>query len=324
MVCIRSKQQIILAQFPLHEKITHKITKMKAVLETKGVTLVSFADSRMLPTLRRLHGQAKAMESLERTLLYTERDLRVDFKAATEEFLKPGIRGFGYWVWKPEVVLMALGQIEDGEILCYCDAGFHLNPKGEEHLRRYISPILSEQAELVAFAHNPALASFPLAEGEVPRFLESQYTKGDMLDFWSARSNEAMTKTPQYASGLFFVRKTTRIISLFEKWRDDAVRHRALFDDSPSISPNLPDFVENRHDQSYFSLMCKANDHHAFSAFEFWLPSREGLKANWSKLEDFPFHAKRDKSFGGIRGYLQPLYRIVLKGRRSFGKSEAH
>lgn len=33
-------------------------------------------------------------------------------------------RGFGYWCWKPRVILMALEQIKEGDLLVFLDIGF--------------------------------------------------------------------------------------------------------------------------------------------------------------------------------------------------------
>ena len=45
----------------------------------------------------------------------------------TEELAKTKIfkqeRGGGYWTWKPDIIYTAMQQMQDGDILVYCDAG---------------------------------------------------------------------------------------------------------------------------------------------------------------------------------------------------------
>lgn len=278
--------------------------------------LVSFADSRMSPTLDRLRNQAARFEEIEKTFLFTEGDLSPEFRERAGDRLSPKVRGFGYWVWKPEVVLMAMKKIPEGDILCYCDAGFHLNFKGAEHLKRYVAPIQIHEVDLVAFSHDAQLTTFADQPSELSKITECWYTKGDMLDFWGARGKPSLVDTPQYASGLFFMRKSKENVKLLTQWRETALTQKHLFDDSQSTSPNFPGFIENRHDQSYFSLMCKGVDHCAFSAFEFWYPRGPKLVADWEIIAGYPFHAKRDKQFSGHRRFWQPIFRKYLAIRK--------
>ena len=46
-------------------------------------------------------------------------------------------------------------------------------------------------------------------------------------------------------------------MTLIKLWWDTAKNYPNLFDDSKSITPNFNNFIENRHDQSIFSLICK-------------------------------------------------------------------
>lgn len=278
---------------------------------------VSFADSRLSPTLDRLRTQAERFSEIQKSFFFTECDLSAEFRKRAGDRLSPRVRGFGYWVWKPEIVLMAMEKIPEGEILCYCDAGFHLNFNGAKHLTRYLAPFHTNEINLVAFSHDEQLVKFSAGSSELPKISEYMYTKGDMIDFWGARHNPDLIDTPQYASGLFFMRKSKIILQLLFQWREVALTQPHLFDDSQSNSPNFPGFIENRHDQSYFSLMCKNIDHCAFSAFEFWYPRGPRLVADWEILAGHPFHAKRDKQFSGHRRLWQPILDKYLIARKS-------
>lgn len=281
------------------------ISDHSAVIENPLFHLVAFADSRMGPTLERLHNQASKFKEIKSIFLFTEKDLSDEFVKQAEYRLRPSVRGFGYWVWKPEVILLAMNSISDGEIMCYCDAGFHLNFNGAEHLKRYFAPIQRNEVDLVAFSHDKSLLGCIEQSSELPVFKEFMYTKGDMLDFWSARGQLESTHTPQYASGLFFMKKSENTLKLLRQWKETALSKPYLFDDSPSTSPNIHGFIENRHDQSYFSLMCKNSNHVAFSAFEFWYPRGPNLIADWRIISNFPFHARRDRRVSsGQRGIM--------------------
>lgn len=277
------------------------------------LNLVTFADSRMLPSLNRLKKQASYFNEISDVFAYTEADLSSIFITANKDRLTHRSRGFGYWAWKPEVVLMAFEQINFGDVVCYCDAGFHLNKKASISISRYTAPIYNGETDIVSFSHNPQHLTFHCDPMILPNFTESRYNKGDMLEYWKVKNISKFVDTPQYASGLFFMKKTESNLQLLINWKNASINHPSLFDDSPSISANLVDFIEHRHDQAYFSLMCKANHHIAFSAFEFWFPRGPNFDPDWGIIKDYPFLAKRDKSFVGLRRYWQPIFRWGLR-----------
>ena len=64
----------------------------------------------------------------------------------------------------------------------------------------------------------------------------------------------------------------------------------SLIDDSPSKAPNLPGFLENRHDQSIFSLMYKVKGGTP-------LPSGETDVSDYSNMEKCPIWDLRDKGY---------------------------
>ena len=53
---------------------------------------------------------------------------------------------------------------------------------------------------------------------------------------------------------MFLVCDKTR--TLVNRWYELCCNYH-LIDDSPSIAPNLPEFIEHRHDQAIFSLLTK-------------------------------------------------------------------
>lgn len=60
-----------------------------------------------------------------------------------------------------------------------------------------------------------------------------------------------------------------------------------LVDNSPSVSPNLEGFVENRYDQSIFSILCKLRGITP-------LDCSETYAEDWNQLAAFPFQDRRD------------------------------
>jgi len=74
----------------------------------------------------------------------------------------------------------------------------------------------------------------------------------------------------------------------------DICNKSSLIDDTPSKTNNDHDFIEHRHDQSVFSLLCKLNKIYSLSASECeWAEDANGRY--WSHLKLNPILAKRDK-----------------------------
>lgn len=208
------------------------------------VYLCTFADSRMPQTLKRVGRQAVESGFFKDVYLYDEHSFSESFKKQFAQQLQRGVRGFGYWVWKPYVVLETLRKIPEQSILLYMDAGCHINPRGREQLREWVErTAVSESGMLVA----------DLGES----CLESYYTKGDLLDFFGIRDCPELCLAPQRAATVFLLRKEEKSIQLIRDWLSVFETRFSLVDDTPSQSPNLSGFIENRHDQSVFSILTK-------------------------------------------------------------------
>lgn len=257
--------------------------------EVNKIYLVSFADSRMSPTLKRLEKQAKDSCFFEDVFLYDESLFSDSFREQFSDKLILGSRGYGYWVWKPYVILEVLRKIPDGSILLYIDAGCHINAEGKE--------IFDFLVKRVSISPSGLLVSV-LGES----CLERYYTKGDLLDFFNVRGNKNIVDTPQRQGGIIFMRKSSENIKLLEEWMSVFVSNFDLIDDSPSISLNLAGFIENRHDQSVLSILTKLIDTELFPV--------ELLSENVSH----PIWALRDKKIKLIYRYsFKRFLRKVLQ-----------
>jgi hypothetical protein len=215
-----------------------------------------------------------------------------------------GSRGFGYWCWKPQIVLQLLREMNEGDILLYVDVGCHLNPGGIDRLKEYFE--LAEKYGIVAF-QSRSITEFG-QEDKAEHFLcDGHWCKGDLLDFFDARSDSIVTASGQIGGGIFLVRKDAESERFFEEFRQVFYDRFDLCDDSPSKSPNLPGFMENRHDQSVMSLLCKKYGVFTLSSMEYALVEDGG---SWKELSKQPIWAKHDK--GGIRSLFPNWFKRIV------------
>jgi hypothetical protein len=273
------------------------------------IYLLSFADSRMYRSLDRLLRQAKSMDIFDDIYLFNENDLPEDFKENFKDKLILGSRGYGYWSWKPEVIFMALDRIKDGDCLLYIDAGCHLNSRGKQRLLEYFKILDQEEAGIVAFqAVQPTEVNSSLVYDGRKLFDQTNYRwiKSDLLDYFGVKDNPSVVNDQAIGAGVFFIRKCDRAISIIREWQQIIWHDFSLLDDTPSVSPNLAGFIEHRHDQAIWTLLCLKHRIKMLSAYEYWYPMKsvKKWKPDWLALDEFPIHAKRDKNFGMLKNIL--------------------
>lgn len=264
----------------------------------------------MQRSLDRLARQAKSLNIFNDIYMFTENDLVVDFREHFKEKLIPGSRGYGYWSWKPEVMLMALDRIQDGDCLLYIDAGCHLNNRGKQRLLEYFKILEQEEIGIVAFkAIQPTEDNSSLVYDGRKLFDQPNYRwiKGDLFDYFGMKDNPSVVNDQAIGAGVIFVRKCDRAIRIIKEWQQIIWNHFNLLDDTPSVSANLAGFIEHRHDQAIWTLLCLKHHIKTLSAYEYWYPMKNAkkFKPDWLALKDFPIHVKRDKDLGILKNFLQ-------------------
>lgn len=139
-------------------------------------------------------------------------------------------RGNGLWLWKPYFINRVFKNLEEGDLLFYCDAGaFFIN-----------SPKAIEDSFEDIF-----VTDIPL--------IEKQFTKKSVLEKLNVLKED--TESNQIIATYFVVRKTKLSNKIIEEWK-------LLCEDINLLSPNdeIPEdacFISHREDQSLLSLICK-------------------------------------------------------------------
>ena len=270
---------------------------------------LSFANTSLGGRIRnpsvRIRKQAEAMGVFDdRIRVWNENDLDSDFRDKMKGHLIPGSRGYGYWCWKPQIVLQLLREMQDGDVLLYADAGCHLNPKGVQRLREYFN--LALEYGIVAFQ---ARSLDEARRNDLSQHfsLVGEWSKGDLLDYFGVRDDEVLTKSGQLGGTTFLVKKDEESTRFFKEFRDVFESSFELCDDTPARSLNLPNFRENRHDQSIFSILGLKRGIFSLSTLEYD-PMNGG--DDWSCMLNYPIWAKHDK--GGVRSLFPNWFKRVV------------
>ncbi len=168
----------------------------------------------------------------------TDNDLRNDtsFWEKHGDFIINNPRGFGYWLWKPYIILKELENMSYGDVLVYFDCGNEINYHARDEFRRLIDSIGDRQ--LIATS-----AGQPI----------KNWTKRDLLVKLNM-DNEETLKYCQHQTGVEMYIKDDTIVNFVKEWYGLCEDYHNI-DDSPSNIQNYPEFIEHRHDQSVFDLL---------------------------------------------------------------------
>ena len=230
---------------------------------------LTFGDTRRYSaSLARMEQEVAAMAYFDSARICSENDI-AELVAAHPEFFATSNKGYGFWTWKSFLVGKYLEAMSEGDVLLFCDVGcqFNVNPASMQRLDEYF--------EWLGMSRHATL-SFELTHQE------KTWTKRDCFDFFGIEVDESM----QLVGGVFLIRKCPAAVALIAGINAlVAERRYHLFDDSPSVAPNDPSFIEHRHDQSVFSLLRKREGTLIFPD-ETWFE-------DWTDGRDFPIHARR-------------------------------
>lgn len=250
--------------------------------------LCTFANHYMTKGFPRFKEQAESLNVFDEIRFFTQKDLGKDFRQKYGRYLFPYSRGFGYWAWKPYLLLKTLTELDEGDILVYADLGCFFNPKGRERMLEYFDMIEKSAKGILGFR------SYEISTNGMPEntYYEYQYTKGDILDYFGVRDNEAYTQTTQFEATVIFFRRTDTSVKFVQEWLDTIYQDRTLITDKPSRSSDLAGFIDNRHDQSIYSILAKKYEIDELSTNEIFPKGQD-----WSLLEKYPIWAMRDKHY---------------------------
>lgn len=253
----------------------------------------------------RFRQMAESMNIFDDILTFSQKNLDSNFLKKWGRYLIPYSRGFGYWCWKPYIILNALKNMDDGDILLYSDVGCYFNPKGRDRLLEYFeitentpTGILGVRSQEEGYNNMPETL-----------YYEYEWTKGDILEYFQVYDDKLYTHTPQFESGIIFFKKNPLTIQFVEDWYQAYLDDYSLATDSPSRIPNLTGFHENRHDQSIYSILGKK-----YGIAE--VSTNEIFQRDWSLLQNYPIQARRDKAYPSKFHYkhrfrLRKLYKMI-------------
>lgn len=212
---------------------------------------IAYADGRMAYSLKRIGRQARRLGVFDDIVLYTPEDLPAELKSSP---LMQHSYGGGYWAWKPWIIQHTLDTHEDGDVVCYVDAGctLHKAPEWKEYLG------LMERYDTVLFEYPdemPVWEKFGTTSTKI-----KHWAKRRAVEFYDGLvGGEEWREHNKILGGFLFVRGRNNPI--IRTWLDIVCNHPEIIDDSGVFDDQFPFFVRHKHDQPMLTaLSCKYPD----------------------------------------------------------------
>lgn len=222
------------------------VNESKKVFITFGAGSHYKTGQKLILAANRLIEQSKYMNVFDDCILYDKSYLNKDpiFWNKHSKFISENKRGFGYYIWKPYIIMKTMQSLHDGDIILYLDSGCELHTSNKKYtLDTYFKQVMKDK-----------IIGSKVAKGRT----EKMYNKMDLLNYLGLTNNSCLENDQRQATAnMFLVCSETR--NLVNDWYNIACDYH-MIDDSASIMPNNKEFIEHRHDQSIFSLLtCKYN-----------------------------------------------------------------
>lgn len=243
---------------------------------------ISYADSVYKKAQKWNYKSALWLGKFDQAIMYGENDINEEFRKANKEIFQSR-RGGGYWIWKPYLILKAMKGMQIGDYLFYCDAG--------AVFIRSVDKLIQTMER-----NNDSIMLY-----EVYGRLEKEWTKRDIFKYLD-NDTEACANSNQIMGSFILAKKTDETMKFFEELLEK-VQYKELITDSPNIlgGDNYDGFQDNRHDQSFLSVLAKK---HGLTTYRD--PSQ------WGAYQKIQYRNKRMNTESDYRVYERSKYPTVI------------
>ena len=214
---------------------------------SNDIMFITFADGNNRNS-NRIVSEATESGFFKHVKAYSPDDFDPEFKLNHNDFIKKNNkRGYGYWIWKSYFILKSMSELEDNDFLIYTDCDCFVKDKAYGQMKEMYT--LLETNDMIAF-QNGQIESKWNKEDTVQAVLDTVNKSKHDLDM------SIEIQISQFSASIIMMKKTSNIMNMIHLWYKLCSNYH-LLDDSPSILPNSPNFIEHRHDQSIFSLLSR-------------------------------------------------------------------
>ena len=283
----------------------------------KKIILFAFGSDDLIKSAHRLRLQSVESKYYDEIKIFNPENFDVKMKKKYKYITsnRNNKRGYGYWFWKPLFIQKIMNEINEGDIIHYVDIGCHIQNKNAR-FREYLELLDEPNMWILPFQYHLRQVKFS-DDISFQKREEFKYTKADLLNYFGFLNNKDITHTPQYWAGSFFLAKKLESEKFLNEWINIFEEKFELIDDSNSKIKNFDGFIENRHDQSVFSLLCKKYKLKSLSAFECeW--GEKNNERTWEHNFNNPILAKRDLKYGIFKRFINRQVKTFKRYKKKY------
>ena len=251
------------------------------------VHFITYGDKKFYLSKLHIINLAKRSEFFDTYKSFGPRNLDNEFLNNNFSILQNSTGG-GYWLWKYKILKDTLEQLPENDILVYCDAGASINylPKAKDRFQEYIDILCDKNTSHLRMECEP-------------QYIEKNWTTREIFDYFNVDINSSIANSTQLQAGHMFFKKCTETIEYFNDYEEIITKDKHLITDYYDSNQVHKGFIENRHDQSLFSVLSKI-----YNAYI--IENETEFKHRPDKKYDFTFLSLR--TYGhGIKDYIDFL-----------------
>ena len=233
---------------------------------------------------KRLLQEARDFGEFKTIKGYGQEDLPKEFLETYKDIMKKK-RGGGYWIWRPLILLDYLEKVKDNDYVVYLDAGCSLNKKAKKRFFEYIHMLKKSDYGIM---------SFQMSGNNGPGTLEieKKWTIKEIFDHLNVDINSDIANSGQYLGGVLVMKKNKHLLDYLQIYKDCIEQHADLCTDKFDMEEHqIPEFIENRHEQSITSILRKIHGSVVIDGDESWMPPFGSGQSLF-----YPFWATRKRS----------------------------
>lgn len=201
------------------------------------IVAINYANAKYRQTQKFNSATAIRKGRVDKVISYSPKDVDREFRRKNKRILSQE-RGNGYWLWKPYFIWKTLKNLQDNDYLVYLDSGAFYR----KDVRYLIRAMEADGQDIMVF--------------ELP-FKEFRYTKRDVFVCMDCDEPE-YTNTNQRMATMVIIKKTKDTLAFVQEWLDYGQADNIITDEKNHLGKdNYEGFIDNRHDQSIFSLLSK-------------------------------------------------------------------
>ena len=188
----------------------------------------------------RLEKQLNSSNQFHEVKAYSPAELKTLCDHKTKTFIHENPKGYGYWIWKPILVLDFLRKNPNIDVVLYLDSGceFISNPSSSITWRHYLEEV--GKSDAIFFQNDEK---------------EYSWTKQELFEYLVVSAAEQMTD--QLVGGAFLM---SRVFALdfCQAWLEVMQADNFLYaNDEVNHLKQRVEFREHRYDQSTLSILAK-------------------------------------------------------------------